>query len=237
MGADNSYWVQKHKALASEEIAYKKVGYNSYESQTSHYIAFLQMLNYVSKRDVFFKFNNVLDIGCGFGGFLQYIKENDTPWTDIFKGNFNYYGIDTTEDTLTELDRDFKNDFNVKKLYNVNFQEDDLNEIKEEFDIIYSLGVFYLMDKPLKELLSKTIEKLSIGGYFFITLKTADWEPLLLDVIKTPENLRLFSNNEVIKSIPKNCRIIDYSGFNLKGEIIYQPDKSHSTILVGQRIQ
>ncbi|MBU0686756.1 MAG: class I SAM-dependent methyltransferase [Candidatus Margulisbacteria bacterium] len=128
--------------------------WNSKPSQLLRYKVMKNVFNYISKRGL-----DILDVGCGFGDFWEYLKKEKIDQQYKVK----YKGIDISE-KLIEVARKKhpKSDFEVK-----NILKDDFNR---SFDLVFCSGAFNIrfMDadahlKYVKDLLLKMFELSKIG--------------------------------------------------------------------------
>jgi SAM-dependent methyltransferase len=103
-----------------------------------------------------FEIKNVLDIGCGDGRYLEYLK----------KAGFKIAGIDSSK-TAIELAR--KNLGNEFDLICAEMFKHDLPA--DEYDLIYSISsIHHGFKKDVSKLVEKIYDSLVMGGFAFITL-------------------------------------------------------------------
>ncbi len=125
---------------------FEKFGYSyeslNWESQISQYARFEVLLSIGE-----FEGKKVLDIGCGLGDLLKYIKLN--------KKKVAYTGIDICEEMITGAKEHFR------KTPDAKFMTGDILEIKNppKYDYVVSSGAFNMNlganDKMIKEVLRK----------------------------------------------------------------------------------
>jgi len=103
-----------------------------------------------------FKSKNALDIGCGTGKYLTYLKEL----------GFTVEGIDSSE-TAIDMTREGLRD--NSKLNCVNMFDYEISIDKH--DLIFSLStIHHGLKKDVIALINKIYDKLIVGGHVFITL-------------------------------------------------------------------
>lgn len=128
--------------------------WNEKSSQKLRYKVFKDIFNYTTQRSL-----DVLDVGCGFGDFWEFLKKEKVTKDRRIK----YTGIDISE-KLIEIARRRHKDakFDVK-----NILKDDL---KQRFDIVFCSGAFNIrfMDveahvEYVKDLLLKMFQLSKIG--------------------------------------------------------------------------
>lgn len=93
------------------------------------------------------KKNDILDVGCAEGGFL-----------DLFSENCNCYGVEIGEDAFKKASK--KHIIYQGELHQL--------EIKERFDLIIFRGVIQYFETPIKYF-ETAIDLLKPGGFIFIT--------------------------------------------------------------------
>ncbi len=147
-----------------------------------------------------------LDIGCGNGRFLKFIKK--------YKIDFNYVGIDYSQQLLQEagyLDRN-------AKLFNLDLRSNwDIPE--SNFDFVVCFGVIHhlLNQKHRKYLFRKVFEKLNYRGVFVFTI----WDFL--------SDLRQI--NKIIKKIPgKNNFLMKFGNIAVR-ECHWMQDSEFQVLL------
>lgn len=122
----------------------EKYGYDSkscdYGNSNSQFVKFKvlsEAFDYSNKR--------VLDIGCGFADFYNFLSLNFD--------NFDYYGVDISSKMIeTAKLRHPKIEIELRNVFE--------NPIEEKFDIVTSNGIFYLLGNDSKNLMQNFISKM-----------------------------------------------------------------------------
>lgn len=152
------------------------VDYNSLESQQ---IRFDVLSNVITDKEGF----SVLDYGCGFGSLYDYLK--------LKYSNFNYIGLDISQEMLDEALKRNSNDVNSKWIAN-------LNPV-DSFDYVIACGIFNVRlkttDKEWLNYILETINKLnehSIKGFSFNALTKYSDKEFMKDYLYYADPLFLF---------------------------------------------
>lgn len=97
--------------------------------------------------------NNILDVGCGQGYFLQNLLVND----------LNYYGIDLSQ-----------NQINSCKEKGLNADCIDLKDVKENYDCLTAIFdvLNYIPKDGVEEFLKNAYDRLNDGGYFIFDVNS-----------------------------------------------------------------
>lgn len=145
-----------------------------------------KVLNYINENNI----SSVMDIGCGDGNFLKYVKDNNSI--------INLFGIDTTENSI----KNCKN----KGLINTYCEtvESFINKNSKKFEVVCLFHVLEHISKPyefivqLKELLEK-------NGKIFISTPYSpmDFEYYWFDILNKPPHHMGFWNENSYKQLAK----------------------------------
>lgn len=95
--------------------------------------------------------DKILEIGCNTGEFCNLLKE---------RYNNKIYGIDINNNAIKMA---------IDKYPNLNFQNKDIFELKERYDIIYMQHVIEHLKEPEKALIKLRKDNLNCGGKLIIT--------------------------------------------------------------------
>jgi len=172
-----------------------------YSGYPRNHINSLTLKNYSLLLNSFNKYrqtNNILDVGCGAGCFLQVAR----------KKGWNVYGTEFTDEAIAVCRKKGINAFKGE-LGKINFKSN-------YFDVITSFEVLEHVTKPIKEI--KLIrELLRDGGAAYITTPNYNSLSRLLlgdkwNIITYPEHLNYFTN----KTIKKSFRQHGFSVLSLK---------------------
>ncbi len=157
--------MKKDEAIVSEKLlqiyqnSFNK--YNAtklgigYPTETNMDILYSRILNVM---DDFYVIKNptVLDVGCGYGGLLEYIKKR--------KININYTGIDILDENIKAAKKNHPNhSFYVKDALNMDYNE--------EFDYVICNGIFtdkgdadiFEMTSFVKKIIKKMFKASRVG--------------------------------------------------------------------------
>ncbi|HSQ97623.1 MAG TPA: class I SAM-dependent methyltransferase [Rickettsiales bacterium] len=106
------------------------------------------------------KFNRILDIGCGIGRVINYIKDFDVV----------YNGLDISEEAIKKASEEYKNykNFHFQNINITNLEKKDL-AIKDSFSLIISMGtLMYVNDNKLNNLFHIFNELLAKNSMIYI---------------------------------------------------------------------
>lgn len=105
----------------------------------------------------------ILDLGCGNGRFLTFIKKQ---WSIN-----NYLGIDSSNELLSFAKESYREDASAQFITHDIFKNPELSEISDNYDLIVLLGVMHhVPSEDLRvDLLKNAAEKLEKGGYLVAT--------------------------------------------------------------------
>lgn len=164
-----------------------------------------QKLDYIAKKLFLKPGERILDIGCGWGGFVIYAAEN--------------YNVDALGITLSENQYMYAKErisqLGILKKCRVEFRDYRDIEEKESFDKLVSIGMFeHVGEKTLKEYFSKAFRLLKPGGLFLnhgIAKRATDPDPM-----ETTFSQRyVFPDGELVP-ISTTLRIAEEAGFEVR---------------------
>jgi len=149
------------------------------------------------------KYKNLLEIGCGFGRYLEiFYKENPSKLV----------GCDISPKQIDLCRQTIKNS-NIE-LYTLDFAAPESSEVlgKNEYDIVYSIFVILYLDTldKLEVFIKNCYECLKKGGKLLICtldVLSASYYPEIFDILKFP--VKPLKNNEYADGYPIQIGITD----------------------------
>lgn len=141
---------------------------------------------------------SLLDVGCGYGGLLQYMYTNSIPDRDI---NILYTGIDVVESMIDYAKANFKE---------ANFIHGDIFDLdtKETFDYVICNGILTQklsastmdMDKFAHKLIKKMYALCNVGVVFNIMTSKVNYTVSNL-YYRNPGDLFIYCMNEITSKL------------------------------------
>ena len=110
--------------------------YGGFESQQLRFSVLAQATNFSSK--------SVLDVGCGFGDYADYLKSHFA--------NVDYSGVDISRE-MVRMAKERHPGFSIRRM-NI------LAEDPGRFDIVAAVGIFYLLGQNAKTLMQELITRM-----------------------------------------------------------------------------
>ena len=121
------------------------------------------------------KIKYVLDIGCGTGSYLKFLKDE----------GFKISGVDSSKTAIANAKRLLGENSNVKRANMFNF-----NIPRNKYDLIISVSsIHHGTKKQIKNLINKIYNSLSLNGKIFITIPD----------VKSSQEWNTFKNSKEIR--------------------------------------
>lgn len=156
------YILETYNNISPDYVNRNIVNDNLVWLQGTHKIkAYNQLCNLNIINKSFSKLKNILDVGCGTGGWLSYLKDN--------KIGQNYFGFDASTIQVNYANKKFKN---IREAYSIDEYLNKINNQSLNFDLITLWDVLEHIRKP-KPFLESLVGKLNVGGIIYVSVPAA----------------------------------------------------------------
>ena len=171
----NEYYTQK---IIENGSSSKGVDWNSKES---HFLRFNQLAKVINQQSSF----SVLDYGCGYGAFIDYLNESGYA-------EYKYFGFDISEEMINAARMNYE-------VSRENFSTSLLDFKESRFDYVIANGIFNVkldtLDEDWKEYILEAItelNKLSDKGFSFNVLTSFSDKEYMKDYLHYANPMELF---------------------------------------------